>query len=63
VRTFTPVAGNRHWQGRLTEVRPEGIVLDLTTKKQKGSKKGQIPGQTIEIAFANIEKANLVPEI
>src|SRR6201996_7908788 len=25
VRTFTPVAGNRHWQGRLTEVRPEGI--------------------------------------
>ncbi len=63
VRTFTPVAGNRHWLGRLTEVRPEGIVLDLTAKKQKGSKKGQDPGQTIEIAFANIEKANLVPEI
>src|SRR6202167_1950329 len=63
VRTFTPVAGNRHWQGRLTEVRPEGIVLDLTAKKQKGSKKGQDPGQTIEIVFANIEKANLVPEV
>jgi ribosome maturation factor RimP len=63
VRTFTPVAGNRHWQGKLTEVRPEGIVLDLTAKKQKGSKKGEVPGQTIEIAFANIEKANLVPEI
>jgi ribosome maturation factor RimP len=63
VRTFTPVAGNRHWQGRLTEVKPEGIVLDLTAKKQKGSKKGEVPGQTIEIAFANIEKANLVPEI
>ena len=63
VRTFTPVAGNRHWLGRLTEVKPEGIVLDLTAKKQKGSKKGPAPGQTVEIAFANIEKANLVPEI
>lgn len=61
VRTFTPVAGNRHWLGKLTEVKPEGIVLDLTAKKQKGSKKG--PGQTVEIAFANIEKANLAPEI
>src|ERR1700690_1289223 len=24
-RTFTPVAGNRHWLGKLTEVNPEGI--------------------------------------
>jgi ribosome maturation factor RimP len=63
VRTFTPVAGNRHWQGKLTEVKPEGIVLDLTAKKQKGSKKASVPVQTVEIAFANIEKANLVPEI
>src|SRR5580698_4533354 len=63
VQTFTPVAGNRHWLGRLTEVRPEGIVLDLTAKKQKTRKKGPAPVQTIEIAFANIEKANLAPEI
>ena len=63
VQTFTPVAGNRHWTGKLSEVRPEGIVLDLTARKQKGSKKGPAPGQMIEIAFANIEKANLVPEI
>ncbi len=63
VRTFTPVAGNRHWQGKLTEVKPEGIVLDLTAKKQRGSKKAPVPVQTVEIAFANIEKANLVPEI
>ena len=67
VRTFTPVAGNRHWVGKLTEVKPEGIVLDLTAKKQKGSKKalnqGLTQGQTVEIAFANIEKANLAPEI
>ena len=64
IRTFTPVAGNRHWLGKLTEVRPEGIVLDLAAKKQKGGKKGPPPqGQTVEIAFANIEKANLAPDI
>jgi ribosome maturation factor RimP len=63
VQTFTPVAGNRHWLGKLTEVRPEGIVLDLAARKQKPSKKGPAPAQTVEIAFANIEKANLAPEI
>ena len=63
VQTFTPVAGNRHWLGKLTEVKPEGIVLNLTAKKHKGSKKGPAPVQTVEIAFANIEKANLAPEI
>jgi ribosome maturation factor RimP len=63
VQTFTPVAGNRHWLGKLTEVRPEGIVLDLTAKKQKAGKKGPAPVQTVEIAFANIEKASLAPEI
>ena len=63
VQTFTPVAGNRHWLGKLTEVRPEGIVLDLTATKQKRSKKGPPQNQTVEIAFANIEKAHLAPEI
>jgi ribosome maturation factor RimP len=63
VQTFTPVAGNRHWLGKLTEVRPEGIVLDLTARKQKPGKKGPVPAHTVEIAFANIEKANLAPEI
>jgi ribosome maturation factor RimP len=61
VRTFTPVAGNRHWSGKLTGVGAEGIVLDLTPKKRKGANKSA--GQTVEIAFANIEKANLAPEI
>jgi ribosome maturation factor RimP len=63
VQTFAPVAGNRHWLGKLTEVKPEGIVLDLAARKQKGNKKGPLPAQTVEIAFANIEKANLAPEI
>ncbi len=63
VQTFTPVAGNRHWLGKLTEVKPEGIVLDLTARKHKGTRKGPAPVQTVEIAFTNIEKANLAPEI
>jgi ribosome maturation factor RimP len=63
VQTFTPVAGNRHWLGKLTEVKPEGIVLDLTASKRKTSKKGPVAERTVEIAFANIEKANLAPEI
>jgi ribosome maturation factor RimP len=63
VKTFTPVDGNRHLLGKLTQVKPEGIVLDLTVKKQKGSKKGVTQEQTVEIAFTNIEKANLAPEL
>jgi len=63
IQTFTPIAGNRHWQGRLAEVGPDAIVLDLTARRQKGSKKGPAPVQTVEIAFSNIEKANLAPEI
>jgi ribosome maturation factor RimP len=63
IRTFAPIAGNRHWLGKLTEVKPEGIVLDLIAKKQKGSKKSPPPKQSIEIAFGNIEKANLAPEV
>jgi ribosome maturation factor RimP len=63
VQTFTPIAGNRHWRGRLAEVKPDGIVLESTPGKQKGSRKGTPPPQKIEIAFANIEKAYLDPEI
>jgi ribosome maturation factor RimP len=63
VKTFTPVDGNRQWMGKLTQVKPEGIVLNLTVKKQKGSRKSVPQEQTVEIAFANIEKANLAPEL
>jgi ribosome maturation factor RimP len=63
VRTFTPVAGNRHWQGRLVDVKAQGIVLDLAAGKRKSGKKAEKPpAQMLEIAFAEIEKANLVPE-
>jgi len=63
VQTFDPVAGNRHWRGKLTEVRDGAIVLDLSERKQKGKGKKAATAETVEIDFSNIEKANLVPEI
>jgi ribosome maturation factor RimP len=67
VQTFEPVAGNRHWQGRLTEVSGQTIHLDVSGSRQKkgSERRGQSAVSTmqhIEIALKNIEKAQLVPE-
>jgi ribosome maturation factor RimP len=62
VQTREAIAGNRYWQGRLTQVKADGIVLRLIEKKQRGGKK-EAAAAAIEIAFANIEKANLIPEL
>ena len=61
-QTFQPVEGNRHWHGRLTEVRETTIVLDLSAVRQKGKNK-KIAAQTVELELANIEKAQLVAEV
>jgi len=64
LQTFEPVAGNRHWHGRLTEVKEHSIVLDRSAVRQKGkSRKKDAANEAVEIEFANIEKANLVPEL
>src|SRR5271163_4394610 len=67
VHTFQPVEGNRHWHGRLTEVREKAIVLDLSAVRQKGkNKKGndkKAGAQTVELELGNIEKAHLVAEV
>lgn len=62
LQTFEPVAGNRHWQGRLTQVSDRAIALDLNALKQKGKSK-KVNQETAEIEISNIEKANLIPEI
>lgn len=63
LQTFEPVAGNRHWHGRLAEVKEHGLVLDLSAQKQKGKgRKMETASEAVEIEFSNIEKANLVPE-
>jgi len=61
VQTFEPIRNNRHWQGRLTVSTGENITLDLNAVKQN-SKSRKAGVSTVEIAFANIEKAQLVPE-
>ena len=75
VQTFTAVAGNRHWQGRLEAMDGEGQdgegrdgeVLRLTPLAPKGAKKKRKNGEaeaspSVEIALSNVEKAQLVPE-
>ncbi|MHB1700182.1 MAG: ribosome maturation factor [Acidobacteriaceae bacterium] len=63
LQTFTPVNGNRHWQGRLAKFQDGVLTLDLSAVKQKGKAKKAATEATVEIALANVEKANLVAEI
>ncbi len=68
VQTFEPVAGNRHWQGRIGTVEERSVHLDLEKKaagrgKKNAGQKASIADATeVEIALSNIEKAQLVPE-
>ncbi|HTW45363.1 MAG TPA: ribosome maturation factor RimP [Acidobacteriaceae bacterium] len=65
LQTFQPIAGNRHWQGRLTTVSSAAVILDLSALKQKGKSRkaaAKAAQENLEIAFSNIEKASLVPE-
>ncbi len=62
--TRLPVNGNRHFEGRLEKFEDGRLTLDLSIASHKSRKKmGDAAGQKIEIEFANVEKANLVPEI
>lgn len=63
LQTFTPVNSNRQWQGRLTKFADGILTIDLSAVKQKGKAKKAATSQTVEIAFGNVEKANLVAEI
>jgi ribosome maturation factor RimP len=65
VQTVTPVNGNRHWQGHLGQVADETVtLLPLAPRASKSKKKKDEAGTggAVEIAFSNIEKAQLVPE-
>ncbi len=63
LQTFTPVQENRQWRGRLKSLKDGVVTLDLSAVKQKGKAKKATEEVSIEIPLANIEKANLVPEI
>jgi ribosome maturation factor RimP len=60
--TRQPVNNNRHFEGSLESFENGKLVLDLSAARRKmRPKEGQAP--KVEIELANVEKANLVPEI
>ena len=62
--TRQPVNNNSHFEGRLESFTDGRLTLDLSVASHKSRKKmGAAAGEKIEIEFANVEKANLVPEI
>ena len=56
------VNGNRHFEGRLEHFEAGRLTLDLAEARRKFRPK-DATGQKLEIELANVEKANLVPEI
>ena len=62
--TRQAVDNNRHFEGRLESFQDGRLTLDLSVASHKSRKKmGDAAGKKVEIEFANVEKANLVPEI
>jgi ribosome maturation factor RimP len=60
--TKDPVHGNRHFEGRLEHFTAGRLTLDLAEARRKFRPQPGTP-EKLEIELANIEKANLVPEI
>ena len=60
--TREPVNGNRYFEGRLESFSDGRLTLDLSEARRK-HRPAKDAAQKIEIDFANVEKANLVPEI
>jgi len=63
IMTREPVNGNRHFEGRLESFEDGKLLLEMLSGKKKPKPGHAQPGQKIEIDLANVEKANLVPEI
>jgi len=61
--TREPVNGNRHFEGRLKSFLDGKLTLETISGRKKPKPGHAQPGQTVEIELANVEKANLVPEI
>src|SRR2546423_1311977 len=68
IMTRDPVAGNRHFEGRLRTLDDRRVALDLDWGKKKGKHKkksaaeGDDAGRANELEMTNIERARLVPE-
>ena len=62
LKTRNPVNGNQHFEGRLQSFHDGRLTLEVSASRKKG-RPGDVAAQTLEIEFANVEQANLVPEI
>ena len=60
--TRMPVNGNRHFEGRLEHFEAGRLTLDLTAARRK-HRPAEGAAQKLEVELANVEKANLIPEI
>ena len=60
--TRQPVNANRHFEGRLESFQHGRLTLDLSAARKK-RRPGEGAAEKLEIDLANVEKANLVPEI
>jgi ribosome maturation factor RimP len=61
--TREPVNGNRHFEGRLKSFLDGKLTVETISGRKKPKPGHAHPGQMVEIELANVEKANLVPEI
>jgi ribosome maturation factor RimP len=55
--------GNRHFEGRLQGFAEGTLTLDVTEATSRKGRRSAGDKKTVEIAYENIERANLVPEI
>jgi len=62
VMTREPINGNRHFEGRLQGFQDDTLTLEVTGGRKPKPGHAQ-PGKIVEISLANVEKANVVPEI
>jgi ribosome maturation factor RimP len=66
LKTRTPVNGNQHFEGRLRSFHDGRLTLEVGATRKKArphEAANHASPQTLEIELANVEKANLVPEI
>ena len=61
--TREPINGNRHFEARLQSFADGKLTLETILDKKKPKPGHAQAGQKIEVELANVEKANLVPEI
>ena len=61
VMTRQPVNGSRHFEGRLESFQQGRLMIEMNAARKKPRPGGG--SQKLEIELANVEKANLVPEI